>query len=295
MKEKLISMNEHCWHYKLIKFIWNFEPKEFKNLCPYFWLTIASLFIFPFICIWKCIKFIVTKFFGFFSYFTSKFIDWLDNQEYSRKLVQFSSADIYYLKHKDEKDNNLIKKAKGILHFELLEKYLRVHPNLLNDVKVDECKEDDFAIQLDKLFKDYRLYTKKLRRKEESKEEARRRRKKCMNKVAEITKNIGMFMYLCVLLSLVFFFVTALTDFFVYLLHFSIDWISFWNYIIRLLIILGFSTVLTALFITFANYGEKWREQNDKNIFKWIIVILWYPFYIIIGKVLQILILKKYL
>ena len=286
MKEKLISMNEHCWHYKLIKFVWNFEPKEFKNLCPYFWLTIASLFVLPFVCIWKCVKFVGNKILGVFNYLSSKLTDWLDAQEYSRKLIQLSPADIYYLKHKDEHDNDLIKSARRIFHFELLERYFKIHPNLLNDVKVNECKEDDFAVQLDKMFEDLRLYRKKLQKKEESEEEARRRMKRRMNQIAEITKNIGIFIYLCGLVLLVFMFVNIFTDFFVYILHFSIDWGNFWSGLIKFFAIFGLSAIIVILMIAFANYGEEWRKQKNKNIFKCILVILWYPFYIIIGKLL---------
>lgn len=47
--EKLIKITPSCWHYRLIKYIWNIDPKMFMNLCPYFWLTIASLFVLPFV------------------------------------------------------------------------------------------------------------------------------------------------------------------------------------------------------------------------------------------------------
>ena len=287
MKEKLISMNEHCWHYKLIKFVWNFEPKEFKNLCPYFWLTIASLFVLPFVCIWKCVKFVGNKILGIFSYLSSKLINWLDAQEYSRKLVQLSQTDIYYLKHKDESDNDLINRAGELLHFTLLKRYFKTHPNLLSDVKVDECKEDDFAVQLDKMFENLQLYKKKLQKKEETKEEARKRMKRRMNRIAEIAKNIGIFIYLCGLVSLIFVFVNIFTDFFVYILHFSVDWENFWSSLIKVFAIFGLSATIAILIIAFANYGEEWRKQKNKNIFKRILVILWYPFYIIIGKLLM--------
>lgn len=286
MKEKLISMNEHCWHYKLIKFIWNFEPKEFENLCPYFWLTIASLFVLPFVCTWKCIKFVGNKILGIFSYLSSKLTDRLDAQEYSRKLIQLSPADIYYLKHKDESDNDLINRARRIIHFELLERYFKIHPNLLNDVEVNECKEDDFAVQLDKMFEDLRLYTKKLQKEEESKKEARRRMKRRMNQIAEIAKNIGIFIYLCGLVSLILAFVNIFTDFFVYILHFSIDWENVWSWLSMFFTIFGLLVITSILIIAFVYYGEKWRKQKNINIFKRILVILWYPFYIIVGKLL---------
>lgn len=286
MKEKLISMNERCWHYKLIKFVWDFEPKEFRNLCPYFWLTIASLFVLPFTCIWICIKFIGNNILKVLNYLMSKYANWLDTQEYSKKVVQFSSTDVYYLKHREESDNDLIKKARRIFHFELLERYFDSHPNLLNDIKVDECKEDDFAIQLDKMFESIRLHDKKLVEENEHKEEIRRKIKRRMNKIAEITKNVGVFIYLCGLISLVFVCVNLFTDLFIYILHFSINWSEVWNKLLTFLFMFGVCAIFIAIIIAFINYGEKWRKQENKSIFKRILVILWYPFYIIIGKLI---------
>ncbi|MCK9575527.1 MAG: hypothetical protein WC979_02160 [Candidatus Pacearchaeota archaeon] len=47
-KVKLISLNEKQWHYKLIKFVFGNslpDPRSLKNLCPYFWVTIASMIL----------------------------------------------------------------------------------------------------------------------------------------------------------------------------------------------------------------------------------------------------------
>lgn len=54
--EKLIKITPSCWHYRLIKYIWKIDPKMFMNLCPYFWLTIASLFVLPFVWLYNVIK-----------------------------------------------------------------------------------------------------------------------------------------------------------------------------------------------------------------------------------------------
>lgn len=52
-KEKLISFNENQWHYKLMSYVWDIDPKMFKNLCPYFWLTVASILVVPFVFIYR--------------------------------------------------------------------------------------------------------------------------------------------------------------------------------------------------------------------------------------------------
>lgn len=46
-KEKLVKLSEKAWHYKLLKWTWGIDPKEFKNLCPYFWLCIAGVLFIP--------------------------------------------------------------------------------------------------------------------------------------------------------------------------------------------------------------------------------------------------------
>lgn len=46
-KEKLVKLSENAWHYKLLKWTWDIDPKMFKNLCPYFWLCVAGVFFIP--------------------------------------------------------------------------------------------------------------------------------------------------------------------------------------------------------------------------------------------------------
>lgn len=53
--EKMIKISPNAWHYKLIKYTFNVEGKELSNLCPYFWLLVASLFICPLAFIHKSI------------------------------------------------------------------------------------------------------------------------------------------------------------------------------------------------------------------------------------------------
>lgn len=43
-----IKLSVNSWHAKLIKWVFGFDPEDFNNLCPYFWLLIASiLFVIP--------------------------------------------------------------------------------------------------------------------------------------------------------------------------------------------------------------------------------------------------------
>lgn len=70
--EKLIKITSNCWHYRLIKYIWDIDPKMFMNLCPYFWLTIASLFVVPFVWLYR-------KTVSFFRKIDEYIVDYLDN------------------------------------------------------------------------------------------------------------------------------------------------------------------------------------------------------------------------
>ena len=80
-KEKLIKISENDWHFRLIRYVWGINPKMFRNLCPYFWLTIASLFCCPFVMVWKSLRKLWDVFYDF------------DQVNYTKRL---SKEQIYY-------------------------------------------------------------------------------------------------------------------------------------------------------------------------------------------------------
>lgn len=80
-KDKLICITKNDWHYKLIKFTWGIDPSMFKNLCPYFWLTIASIFC----CLFKALYVFLRELWYAFDRF--------DQRNYERRL---SRAQIFY-------------------------------------------------------------------------------------------------------------------------------------------------------------------------------------------------------
>lgn len=41
-----ISLSPNSWHAKLIDWVFGFQPSDFRNLCPYFWLLVASMILF---------------------------------------------------------------------------------------------------------------------------------------------------------------------------------------------------------------------------------------------------------
>ena len=202
--EKLIKLNESCWHYRLIKFVWAFEPREFKNLCPYFWLTIASLFVLPFILLWKGIK----KFIDLICYPFTKLVEWIDDKSYQKMVLRLSDEDLYFLKNRNCCSDNLIYQASELKVFKLLAKFADKYPQ-----KIEELLskfEDTLQIRESLANKVISLQVANEKKKEKIREtlileeEAKKKRKQRMNKIANATKSI--FNYVLMLCIVVFIF-----------------------------------------------------------------------------------------
>ncbi len=58
-KPKLMRVSKHSWHYKLLKYVLRSNaptPQDMQNGCPYFWLLVFSMFVVPFIQLFKGAK-----------------------------------------------------------------------------------------------------------------------------------------------------------------------------------------------------------------------------------------------
>ena len=44
-------LKKNSWHVKLMKFIWDYDYRDFPNMCPYFWLSVFNCFLVIFGCI----------------------------------------------------------------------------------------------------------------------------------------------------------------------------------------------------------------------------------------------------
>lgn len=53
MIKEVFELKKNSWHVKLMKSIWNLNYTDFRNMCPYFWLTILNIVIFPFWVLFK--------------------------------------------------------------------------------------------------------------------------------------------------------------------------------------------------------------------------------------------------
>ena len=47
LMDELITFSKNNWHYRLIKFTFGIDSEKITNLCPYFWLVVASILICP--------------------------------------------------------------------------------------------------------------------------------------------------------------------------------------------------------------------------------------------------------
>lgn len=92
----MITISKDAWHYKLLVYVWDINPSVYKNLCPYFWLTIASIVLFPFVFVYRTIRNIIST----ISRYINKIIDDSLEHDFITYLNKFSANDILYL------DNN---------------------------------------------------------------------------------------------------------------------------------------------------------------------------------------------
>ncbi len=58
-KEARLSKSQ--WHYKLMKFVIGEDNIPLYNYCPYFWLTIFSIFMSPFVILYKVPRYFIIK------------------------------------------------------------------------------------------------------------------------------------------------------------------------------------------------------------------------------------------
>jgi len=56
-----VKIKKTDWHYKLLKFVLGEKNIPTMNFCPYFWLTIFSMFVFSFVAIYKGLQFVTDK------------------------------------------------------------------------------------------------------------------------------------------------------------------------------------------------------------------------------------------
>lgn len=175
-KEKLIKISENDWHYKLIRYVWGINPKMFRNLCPYFWLTIASLFCCPFVVIWKFLE----KLWGIFYDF--------DQINYTKRL---SKEQIYYQYYYLKNGYSYARTGIDPKYFSGVTDKLKKYDNpedFLRELGLTEKEVLSFKSSFEKKLDQERTKIKISRQKESRKEERDKKIKESMYKVADLCK-----------------------------------------------------------------------------------------------------------
>lgn len=47
MIKDVFKFKKKSWHARLMKFVWGYDPKDFRNMCPYFWLSVVNVICLP--------------------------------------------------------------------------------------------------------------------------------------------------------------------------------------------------------------------------------------------------------
>lgn len=103
MFKDTFKLRKSSWHAKLMKYTFNMDAKDFDHLCPYFWMTIFNIIIFP---IFGPIKFIIKTVFGlwvktFFEYVA----DSLENYKEKKRQKLIKQYEVLF----KQGDYNIIK------------------------------------------------------------------------------------------------------------------------------------------------------------------------------------------
>jgi len=288
-KEKLVNLSPNQWHGKLIVFTFGYDPTDFKSLCPYFWLMMASFFVCPFVAVYKSVKYILDKICDAID----KFMDGKIMYDYETNVVpKLTKGQIFYIFNNDSEfvnDNSNIFMDGPLFHAAdlFIAKCLRLGKETAKDTimrvmgytdeQVSEWK-DDYLSDL-KMSRELREeINKKEIEKYRKSNEAKKRMKQRMYKIAHVTETLFKF----ALIVAVVLCVAALSNCLTYLLIRMFDIYVDWGYILRgiggviVSLLLAFSIigVLTWVFYRIMNMVVKWYELKERNWYQEAVVRL---------------------
>lgn len=192
MENKMISISEKDWHFKLIKYTFGLNPKMFKNLCPYFWVFVASLFYVTFVFAGRNLKKVLSYLRDIYDNLQDKLADFSNRQteEYYKKYIKnMSKAEVY----KIVKENNWDSFPKKFDRHAYCN-YSRIKRDIEYVHKIDGSYQDEY-------FKIKEEKERKIIEKENSKEKA--------NKIVKNVKQIAGFL-ITIIISCLWFLLTIL-------------------------------------------------------------------------------------
>ena len=182
-KPKLMRVSLKSWHYRLIKYVMRDNaptPKTMQNGCPYFWILVFSMFVVPFILLFKALKWTVLL--------VPRMLFWVLEQMVESWVVGLDDEVAYDMNHYGIYANNKLPKTAKIyfsnnnsdsfFDFFLSKKYKNLNPDdkdYAEKKKEMQEKWEKWREDLDKRREDldkrreeqYKLHSEKLKQREE--------------------------------------------------------------------------------------------------------------------------------
>lgn len=270
-----IKLSSKSWHARLINWTFGFKTKDFKNLCPYFWLMIASIFLFipitPFKLIYLGFSKLVRMFCNYIYRQTEKSFENLPQE--------LSDGELFLLYSYFETDEKYRSKVRTGIGFKLIESLAKKVRRISRSSK---SLEDLFKLlpkttQWKKKESDYNWMVKqreilerKMARQEEERYKKEANKKKTIAKIAEVTKFIIVLIN-CFAISCAGYLLT-------YLFTELVCWFCFRGIdgLLIILKIVGGLIFVVALLIA-CIYGtiqvkEWWEYREKKTVIEWILL-----------------------
>lgn len=275
-ERKDVGLSKGDWHYRLVRYVWGIEPDVmFKNLCPYFWLTVASIFLFiP----------------SVFVNGLKKIFRTLKEAINNREMKGIDDWSLYLIWVDRTKYDEWREKIWRSGHYVYLEDYLKGIKSKYDTYSLTELMEKRGVSEKDlKKYKD-RFYTRfkemgerKMNQEERSKQ-ANRKLKEKMYAVSEASKAIVIGLSIIAVVGFFYCLCPLLTE--VFLLVFS-DVLMVKNFWLAMGIIVGAALIIWFL----ANYVATYVQSDEKSQSRWfylpILLITW-----IIIKPLDLILVK---
>ena len=139
----MIKIKSSDWHYRLIEYCWEINPRVFNNFCPYFWLVIASLFCVIPKFLWR--NLVKRPWQWVNSLSDSKYLRWLDSLS-EEELIYLSQDDWTVIQYNEElsKSGMNLSKAKKVIEkyrSDIKDRYNILWSDHFGDLEVEEYRK----------------------------------------------------------------------------------------------------------------------------------------------------------
>lgn len=270
-----IKLSPKSWHAKLIKWVFGFKTSDFKNLCPYFWLLVASIFLVipvtPLKLIFLGLSWIFGKFEGYIeSEIEKSFEDMPKEISDGERYILYA-----YFSGDDDLKRSVCYGEASKIKDRLETKITKISRNRkglrdLYDLLPANKSWKKLKISLDHEIQERREIRRRIEQREKVREQKKKRQKELIAEITNATKDITKFL---ACLSIV-----ALGYCFCYVLTMFVSWICFVPFsniidffYILVAILLG---ILIASIVIWASceIHEWWKVKESKTTLEWVIL-----------------------